>query len=396
MLPKELSNGICSLNEGVVRLVLACEMEIDQEGTVVSQNIFKGYIKSHARLTYKIVNKILGNEDQELIERYKIFIPMLNHAKDLAKILFDMRIRRGAFDFESMESKIILDNNLKAIDIEVKTRGISENMIEEFMLITNDTVATVMTWMDIPFIYRVHDEPKEDRINSFIEYCKSLGITIKNKNAKQLAKCLQDIYLASRTNDEMENLAIGTLLIRSMAKAKYQTHNIGHYGLASECYTHFTSPIRRYPDLLVHRLVKEFLLNEYSINNPIEYYLEFNEAAALQSSVRERMADSIQRDAEDVKKAEYMSDKIGQRFNASVMSITNHGIYVVLDNFVEGKVRFEYLPHDYYIFLENQNTIIGERTNNSFTIGDKVYVELINTNKKNRQIDFKIIKKLKR
>lgn len=396
MLPKELSNGICSLNEGVVRLVLACEMEIDQDGNVVSQNIFKGYIKSHARLTYKIVNKILVDKDPELIKRYQIFVPMLEQARDLAEILYNMRIRRGAFDFETVESKIVLDSNLKAVDIEIKSRGVSENLIEEFMLITNDTIASVMTWMDVPFIYRVHDEPKEDRINSFIEYCKHLGITVKNKNAKQLAKCLQDIYLQSKTNDEMENLAIGTLLIRSMAKAKYQTHNIGHYGLASECYTHFTSPIRRYPDLLVHRLVKEFLLNESSINNPIEYYLEFNEAASLQSSVKERMADSIERDADDIKKAEYMSDKIGQKFVGSVMSVTNHGLYVVLDNFVEGKVRFEYLPHDYYIYLEDQNTIIGERTNNSYTIGDKVYVELINTNKKNRQIDFKLIKKIKR
>lgn len=396
MLPKELSNGICSLNEGVIRLVMACEMEIDKTGQVVSQNIFKGYIKSTARLTYNIVNKILVDEDEELTKRYNYLVPMLKHGEKLAKILYNMRLERGTFDFDTLESKIILDDSLKAVDVKVRERGVSEKMIEEFMLIANDTVATVMRWCDVPFIYRVHDEPKVERIDSFIEYCKSLGISVLNKNAKQLAKSLQNIYLESKTQDDMFNFTIGTLLIRSMSKAKYQTHNIGHYGLASECYTHFTSPIRRYPDLIVHRLVKEFLLNEKQMEDGYNFYLNFNEEASLMSSIKERNADMLQQDADDIKKAEYMSNKIGEKFVGSIISVTNHGIYVVLENLIEGLVRFEYMPNDYYLYLEHQNTVIGEKTNNSYTIGDKVLVELINTNKRKGQIDFKLIKKVKR
>ena len=371
-------------------------MEIDKTGQVVSQNIFKGYIKSTARLTYNIVNKILVDEDEDLTKRYNYLVPMLKHGENLAKILYNMRLERGTFDFDTLESKIILDDSLKAVDVKVRERGVSEKMIEEFMLIANDTVATVMKWCDVPFIYRVHDEPKVERIDSFIEYCKSLGISVLNKNAKQLAKSLQNIYLESKTQDDMFNFTIGTLLIRSMSKAKYQTHNIGHYGLASECYTHFTSPIRRYPDLIVHRLVKEFLLNEKQIEDGYNFYLNFNEEASLMSSIKERNADMLQQDADDIKKAEYMSNKIGEKFVGSIISVTNHGIYVVLENLIEGLVRFEYMPNDYYLYLEHQNTVIGEKTNNSYTIGDKVLVELINTNKRKGQIDFKLIKKVKR
>ena len=393
MLPKELSNGICSLNEGVIRLVMACEMEIDSFGNIVNHSIFKAYIKSSCRFTYSIVNKIFDG-DELLRKQYIDFLEMLEHGRNLAEILYKMRIKRGAFDFESMESKVILDDNLKAIDVVVRTQGISENMIEEFMLIANDCVATTMTWLDVPFIYRVHDEPKEERLNNFIEYCNSIDLKVTGHSPKALAKSLQRIYLD--TKDDMTNKVLGTMLIRSMAKAKYQTNNIGHYGLQSECYTHFTSPIRRYPDLLVHRLIKEFLLGENEVQNAFSFYQMYLEDASIQSSVKEKNAENLERDALDIKKAEYMVGKVGNKFEGSISSVTNHGIYVVLDNFIEGLVRFEYLPNDYYIYLEKQHTVVGERSNNNYSLGDRVLVELISTNKKMGQINFKLIKKIKR
>lgn len=397
MLPKELSNGICSLNEGVLRLVMGCEMEIDNSGIVVNSNIFKGYIKTKARLTYKIVNQILENENSEEIKRYLPLVDMLKIGAELAQILYQMRIDRGAFDFDTMESAVVLDDNLKAVDIIVRERKQAEKMIEEFMLIANEAVASTMKWLDVPFIYRVHDQPKEEKITNFIQYASMLGLEIDARNAKTLANSLQKIFLSTKEDEDTSSKIIHTMLLRSMAKAKYQMHNIGHYGLASSCYTHFTSPIRRYPDLLVHRLIKQFLLNENQVeNNALGYFLAYVNATSEQSSNRERIAESIERDALDIKKAEYMQSQIGKKYPGTISSVTGWGCYVMLDNSVEGLVRFENLPNDFYHVNEKHGLIQGKRTGQTFTIGERVEVRVLSANKKLHQIDLKLIKKLKR
>lgn len=395
MLPKELSNGICSLNEGVNRLVLACEMEIDELGKVINHKIFKGFIKTSARMTYNNVNAIL-NGDNELNERYQNIVPMLNNALNLAKILYQMRIKRGAFEFETLESKIILDHNLKAIDVKVVERGDAEKMIEEFMLIANETVAETMKWLEIPFIYRVHDEPNENKMGDFMEYTSLLGYKIKTNNKKSFAKSLQQILLNNKNNSDLSGKVINKMLLRTMAKAKYQTNNIGHFGLASECYTHFTSPIRRYPDLIVHRLIKQFLLNEkvYESDDLDSFAnLLYEESEYL--SNRERIAESVERLAEDIKKTEFISSKIGKRYEGIISSITNYGCYVMLDNSVEGYVAFENMPiGGFFEMYPKEGTMIDVRRQINYIIGERVLIKVISTNKRLHQIDFQLIKKV--
>lgn len=396
MLPKELSNGICSLNEGVLRLVMACEMEIDLNGKVLDSKIFKGYIKSSARLTYNNVNKILLG-DTKIAELYKTLVPMLKEAESLAKILYKMRVDRGAFEFDTIESKIVLDENLKAIDVKLVERGTAEKMIEEFMLIANETVAETMKWLEVPFIYRVHDEPNEEKMVDFMEYARLLGYNIKTNNKKSFAKSLQKILLDNKESNDLTSKVINKMLLRTMAKAKYQSHNIGHFGLASECYTHFTSPIRRYPDLIVHRLIKEFLLNEkiYSDNDIVPLANIISEEAEYLSTC-ERKAESVERLADDIKKTEYISDKIGNKYKGTISSVTNYGCYVMLDNSVEGFVNFNDFPSGYYFTAyPKQGTLIDEKRNVSYTIGEKVLVRVISTNKKLHRIDFQLIKKVK-
>lgn len=397
MLPHLLSNGICSLNEGVIRLVMAVEMEIDLDGKVVNSTVFKSVIKSSARLTYQIVNEIVENDNPQYLEQYQTLVPMLKTGVELAKILYKMRIKRGAFDFDTIESKVVLDDNLKAIDVAIRERKTSEKMIEEFMLIANEAVAQTLSWLDVPTIYRVHDQPKDDKITNFIEYAKHLGYKINNRTPKALATSLQNIFLSTKDINDTSSKVIHTMLLRSMAKAKYQTNNIGHYGLASECYTHFTSPIRRYPDLVVHRLLKQFLLNDELIeHDALSYFSKYVEDSSVISSEKERIAEMLEREANDMKKAEYMQSQIGQRFLGSISSVTNWGTYVVLDNSVEGLVRFEHLPGDYYLVNEKAGVVQGKRTGMTFGIGDRVEVEVLGANKKLHQIDLKIIKKIMR
>ncbi len=397
MLPKALSNGICSLNEGVIRLVMACEMEIDLKGTVVNSKIFKGFIKSAARLTYQNVNAIFAG-DKEIAVRYQTLVPMLKDAYELSKILYNMRIKRGAFEFETIESKIILDDNLKAIDIKIANRGDAEKLIEEFMLIANETVAETMKWLDVPFVYRVHDEPNEEKMVDFMEYAKLMGYKIKTNNKKAFAKSLQDMLIKNKASDYLRSKVMNKILLRSMAKAKYQSHNIGHFGLASKCYTHFTSPIRRYPDLMVHRLIKQFLLNEEIYpKNSLDHLAEIIYEEAEYASVRERVAESVERLAEDIKKTEYLSSKIGMKFQGTISSVTNYGCYVMLDNSVEGFVSFNNMPKGYYFLTyPSQGVIVDESKRISYMIGEKVLIKVHSTDKKLHRIDFELIKKIKR
>ncbi len=400
MLPKKLSNGICSLNEKVDRLVMACEMEIDSSGKVVNYEIFEAIIHSNHRMTYTAVNQILEDNDKELISKYQDIVPLLQNMEELAKILNNMRLKRGSFEFESLEPKLILDENGKVIQIEVRIRRTAEKLIEEFMLVANETVAQAMTWLDVPFIYRVHEEPKDEKLTRLLLALDQFGYDMKIKNKKALPKTLQQILLdmenETRTKSEkMKDAIVSRLMIRSMTKAKYQETNIGHFGLASSCYTHFTSPIRRYPDLLVHRLIKEFMLGkkETFATNPVSYFMEKVNKSAIQASLTERKAEVLERDCVDLKKTEYMSNFIGETFKGILSSITQYGLYIMLDNTVEGLVKYNQMTDDYYEIDELKGRVKGEKTRKVYQIGDKVIVRVIKTNLEKRAVEFRLLRK---
>lgn len=397
MLPFELSNGICSLNEGVDRLVMVASIELTKEGKIVSTDHFEGIIRSKHRLTYSIVNKILEENDQELIDKYQDIYEMLSNMERLAKTLYDIRIKRGSFDFETDEAKLTLDKNGKTIDISLRERRTAEKLIEEFMLLANESVAEKMTWLDVPFIYRVHDEPDELRLKTFMNRLKTLKQEFSYKNKQALPKSLQQ-FLLDTTSDEnpLEKTlksVISNTLLRTMAKAKYQEINIGHYGLASKCYTHFTSPIRRYPDLLVHRLMKEFLFNipQTDYENSYEYFTKKVIDSAITSSNKEKLAVNLERTTIDMKKCEYMEQFIGKTFTGMISSVVNWGLYVTLDNTVEGLVRFEHLPRDYYDVDEVAGAIYGK--NHTYRMGDIVKVKVIDVSIIKHQIAFRLMEK---
>lgn len=403
MLPKKLSNGICSLNEGQDRLVTGCEMEVDKEGNVTNYAIFEAIIKTTHRMTYEDVNKILEEENIELIKKYQDIYPMLKDMENLAHILNNMRLKRGAFEFESLEAKLVLNEKGKVEQINLRVQKTAEKLIEEFMLLANETVAEAMTWLDVPFIYRVHEEPKEEKITKLLFMLSQFGFNVKIKNKKALPKMLQQVILdmheTEPTDEEKTKYAIiNRMMIRSMTKAKYQETNVGHFGLASKCYTHFTSPIRRYPDLLVHRLIKEFMLGhkEVKVSNPTTYFMNKVNAAGITSSQTERKAEMLEREATDLKKTEYMKDFIGKTFSGIISSVTQYGVYIMLDNTVEGLVKYKEMYDDYYIVDETLGKITGEKSKKVYQIGDRVKVRLMNVNLEKREIEFRLLGKDKK
>lgn len=396
MLPKELSNGLCSLNENEVRLVLGCEMEIDHKGKVLSHNIFEGLIKSSHRMTYSDVNKMLEENDEELINKYSDIYPMLVTMEELSKILFNMRVERGAFEFNTTEPKLILDEFGNVIDVEKRVQRTAENLIEEFMLITNETVAESMTWLDVPFLYRVHDEPSEEKINNFLLMISNLGYNIKIKNKKSMPKILQSILLESNEFDDIQKSVINQMLLRSMAKAKYQELNIGHFGLASKCYTHFTSDIRRYPDLLVHRIVKHFLLNDKQINveNDYLYFQNKVHEAGVVSSLAERKAESLERECVKLKLVKYMQGHITDKYVGVISSIVNWGIFVTIKDVIEGLVSYEDMSDFEYDAEPNLGYVKCYPSKKIYHVGEKVLIKVIGVNVKKREINFKILGKV--
>ena len=396
MLPKELSNGLCSLNENEVRLVLGCEMEIDHKGKVLSHNIFEGLIKSSHRMTYSDVNKMLEEHDEELINKYSDIYPMLVTMEELSKILFDMRVERGAFEFNTTEPKLILDEYGNVIDVEKRVQRTAENLIEEFMLITNETVAESMTWLDVPFLYRVHDEPSEEKINNFLLMISNLGYNIKIKNKKSMPKILQSILLESNEFDDIQKSVINQMLLRSMAKAKYQELNIGHFGLASKCYTHFTSDIRRYPDLLVHRIVKHFLLNDKQINveNDYLYFQNKVHEAGVVSSLAERKAENLERECVKLKLVKYMQGHITDKYVGVISSIVNWGIFVTVKDVIEGLVSYEDMNDFEYDAEPNLGYVKCYPSKKTYHVGEKVLIKVIGVNVKKREINFKILGKV--
>ncbi len=389
MIPHRLSNGICSLNPQVDRLTLSCEMIIDGNGNVIAHEIFQSVIKTTERMTYKDVYKILEEQDEELIARYEPLVPMFNHMAELSKILRNKRELRGAIDFDFKESKVIVDEDGWPVDIELRERTVAEKLIEDFMLAANETVAEHFHWMNVPFLYRIHEDPKPEKLQRFFEFVTNFGILIKGTGNTVHPKALQDVL--SAIEGMPEEPVISTMLLRSMQQAKYYPESIGHFGLSTDFYTHFTSPIRRYPDLVVHRLIRTYLINKNTSQETVAQWSMAMDEIADHTSERERRAVDAERDTDALKKAQYMSDKIGEEFEGIVSSVTNFGIFIELPNTIEGLVHISNMTDDYYRFDDRQMMMIGERTNRQFRIGDEVKVRVANVIIEESSIDFEIV-----
>jgi ribonuclease R len=389
MLPHRLSNGICSLNPKVDRLTISCEMEIDPEGLVVNHQIFPSVIRTTERMTYTNVRKIVEREDEEVIAKYESLVPFFDLMKELALILRQNRISRGAVDFDFKEAKVLVNEEGAPHDVVIRERSIAEKIIEEFMLAANETVAEHVHWMNLPFIYRVHEEPGMEKMQHFLEFITNFGYIIRGKANAIHPRSLQQ--LLEQIKDTPEETVISTVMLRSMKQAKYMPESLGHFGLSTEFYTHFTSPIRRYPDLIVHRLLRTYLFEGKIDEETASYWRETLPVLAEHASHRERLAVDAERETDDLKKAEYMQDKVGETFEGVISGVTSFGIFVELPNTIEGLVHVSYLTDDYYHFHEKQYAMIGERTGRIYRIGDSVKVRLVAVNVEERTIDFEIM-----
>lgn len=388
MLPQKLSNGICSLLPHEDRLTLTCEMEMDADGEVISYDIFPSIIESKQRMTYKDVNGILMDDDKKLREKYSEFVPMFEDMEKLHEILLNKRRKRGAIDFETDEAKIIVDENGHPLDIYVQDRGVGERLIESFMLSANETIAHHFTKEKLPFIYRVHDQPDPTKMMRFLEFVTTFGILVKGTHENIKPKQLQAVL--EKVKEQPYEAVVSTTLLRSMQQAKYDVIPIGHYGLAAKDYTHFTSPIRRYPDLIVHRLIREYG-KETEDSKLIDKWKEKLPDIAVQSSQMERRSVDAERETDSLKKAEFMLDKIGQEFEGVISSVTKFGIFVQLPNTVEGLVHISKMNEDYFNYIESHLLLMGERTGVIYRIGQKVVVKVTNADVATRAIDFELI-----
>ena len=391
MLPKQLSNGVCSLNPFEDKLTLSCIMEIDENGKVVNSEIAETVINSKARMTYTEVSDILEKDDEKLKQTFAKQVEDFKNAEKLARILMKRRERRGAIDFDFPESKIILNREGKVVDIKCYERRISNKMIEEFMLVANETVAEHFYWLQLPFVYRIHETPSAEKMEDLNKFIATFGYHIKGDLEDVHPKEIQS--LVEKIKGTKEEESISTIALRSMKQAKYSPQCIGHFGLAAKYYCHFTSPIRRYPDLQIHRIIKEQLNNKLN-NKRQEQLSHIVEYASTQSSERERAAELAERDVHDFYKACYMADKVGQEFDGVVSSVTSFGMFVELENTVEGLIRLANMRDDYYIYNQETYTIMGERSHKTFKIGDTVRIKVDNVNVDFREIDFVLISKL--
>lgn len=386
MLPHKLSNGICSLNEDVIRLSMSCVMDINNRGDIINYDIFPSYIKSRKKMTYKKVNEIL--EQNHIPEGYEEYADTLIKMNELAHILRKKKITRGYIEFESSEAKVIQDENGKAIDIVKRIQGEGESLIEDFMIAANETVASHISNMDLPFIYRVHANPNSEKIEDFMNLVKALGYTIHTSINEITPKAMQ--RLLDELKEKPEFPILSSLLLRSMKKAEYSKTNIGHFGLASSNYTHFTSPIRRFPDLIVHRLLKTYLVEKDFSMSTINYLDNYLVIASEHSSEREVASINAERDVNDMKMAEYMESHIGEVYTGIISTVTNFGFFVELDNLVEGLVHVNSLKGDYYNYVPELLSLIGKSTKKTYRIGDKIKVKVVGASKENAMIDFEI------
>ena len=390
MLPRELSNGICSLNAGEDRYTLSCSMEITPKAKIVSSDIYKGVICVTERMCYTDVQKILDRSDETVLKRYEKYISYFDLMAELANILKAKRKENGYLNLEIPESKIILDENGVAIDVKKYETYFANEIIEQFMLIANETVAEKFYWLQAPFIYRNHEAPDVDKVKELNKSLYNFGYKIKISKEEiiypnEFAKILEDV------KGKDEEKVVSNIILRTLRVAKYEAENKGHFGIASKYYCHFTSPIRRYPDLFIHRIISKYLDNDYLVNDFwIKKYEKRAEKKAENCSERERVATKVEREAEDIKKAEFMESKIGEEYEGIVSSVTNFGIFVELDNTVEGLIRYEKLGDEYFIYNEEKRQAIGEHTGKVYQIGDKVKIRVANASKLMRQIDFEI------
>ncbi|MGX1263031.1 ribonuclease R [Rossellomorea marisflavi] len=389
MIPHRLSNGICSLNPQVDRLTLSCDMEITPSGEVVKHEIFQSVIKTAERMTYSDVNKILVDKDEELRSKYEPLVPMFEDMEKLAQILRTKREKRGAIDFDFKEAKVLVNEEGAPTEVVMRERSVAEKLIEEFMLAANETVAEHFHWMEVPFIYRIHEDPKEDKLMRFFEFITNFGLVVKGSANSIHPRALQEII--DDVQGKAEEMVVSTMMLRSMQQAKYDPESLGHFGLATEFYTHFTSPIRRYPDLIVHRLIRTYLIEGKVDQATRDKWGAQMGNIAQHTSSRERRAVDAERETDELKKAEYMEDKVGEEYDGIISSVTNFGLFVELPNTIEGLVHVSYMTDDYYRFDERQLAMIGERTANVYRIGDEITVRVVNVNKDERAIDFEIV-----
>ena len=387
MLPHQLSNGICSLNPNVDRLAISCVMEIDNTGEVVEYDIFESVIKSNIQMTYKKVNAIL--EKNEVAKGYEPYVEKLHQMSELADILRKNKVNKGYIDFDIDEAKVITDENGEAIDVVLRERGTGEKLIEDFMIAANETVARHITYMEYPFIYRVHGEPNEEKINNFLNFVSLLGHHV-HKMKKITPKAMQELLIELK--DVKEYSILSSLLLRSMQKAVYDRTNIGHFGLASKCYTHFTSPIRRYPDTTVHRLLRTYLFNKNINADTIKYWEQKLLPLAEHTSERERASIECEREVDDMKMAEYMEKHIDEEFTGIISGVMSFGMFIELPNKIEGLVRIDDLKDDYYTYDESTFSLIGNKNKRGYRLGDEVTVIVKAASKINHTIDF-LIKK---
>ena len=392
MLPHILSNGICSLNPDAERLAVSCVMEIDPTGKVVSHDIFESVIKSRKQMTYKNVNKIL--DDIEVPEGYEEFVDDLKLMEELAQILRKHKLKKGYLDFDTDEAKILVDENCKPTEIVLRERGKGENLIEDFMIAANETVAETVYHMDLPFVYRIHEIPDDKKVDEFLNSISLMGLNIKGERNYKYPKTMQNLLDQLRDKEEFKILS--TLLLRCMKKAVYKPENVGHYGLGSKCYTHFTSPIRRFPDTTVHNLLRKYIFNAPSdkeLNKLISYWQENLPALCDHASEKERESIECERDVEDMKMAEYMENHIGEEYDGIISSIMNFGMFVQLDNMVEGLVHISEIVGDYYLFDENTKTLRGQKKGKIYKLGDKVRIVVTAASKENSTVDFNLVEK---
>ncbi|ELJ9194994.1 TPA: ribonuclease R [Staphylococcus pseudintermedius] len=389
MIPHRLSNGICSLNPEVDRLAMSCRMEIDAQGQVVKHEIFESVIHSNARMTYDAVNRIITDKDAVTRAQYPEIVPMLDLAQTLSQQLIAMRKKRGEIDFDIKEAKVIVNEEGIPKEVVTRERGEGERLIESFMLIANETVAEHFNQMEVPFIYRIHEQPKSERLRQFFDFITNFGIMVKGTGEDIHPSTLQNIHeeIAGRPED----MVISTMMLRSMQQARYDADNLGHFGLAADYYTHFTSPIRRYPDLIVHRLVRKYLIEKSMDDRAMHEWEEKLPQIAEHTSNRERRAIDAERDTDELKKAEFMIQHIGDEFEGVISSVANFGMFVELPNTIEGMVNMQNMSDDYYHFDERQMALIGERKAKVYRIGDVVKVKVIHVDVDERQIDFQIV-----
>ncbi|MDQ0430300.1 ribonuclease R [Planomicrobium stackebrandtii] len=389
MIPHRLSNGICSLNPQVDRLTLSCEMIFNDQGEVVSHDIFQSVINTSARMTYTDVYEILEQDNQELKEKYSELVPMFELMKELAEVLRTKRMRRGAIDFDFKESKVLVDENGYPTDVVVRERTVSERLIEEFMLAANETVAEHFHRMEVPAIYRIHEDPKPEKLQRFFEFVTNFGIVVKGSGTQVHPKALQEIVESIAGTPEEP--VISTMMLRSMQQAKYSSDSLGHFGLSTEFYTHFTSPIRRYPDLIVHRLIRTYLIEKDLSQKTIAYWDANMDDIATHTSERERRAVEAERDTDALKKSQFMADKIGEQFTGIISSVTNFGLFIELANTIEGLVHVSNMTDDYYRFDDRSMMMIGERSKRQFRIGDEIEIKVIGVKPEESSIDFEIV-----